>query len=515
MAHRAGSSERPAKPLLAAMLFALPLSAGGSDLSVTAVRFWSLSDVTRIAIETNGPFTFRTDRLSKPDRVFFDLRGAKPAMVDKGQHTIEVNDGRVLQVRVAETKPLVTRVVIDLSEGPEGPMDVVTSQLSVPDRLMVEVRPKNAESAPAPTLSSSGVRNLTQAAEPQQPSTPVSSGVRAALDRAERRPVHTKAKRSSFEPPALSARLAVAPPALPGVDVRQLVPEPPRAVERQPAPPVATDPALDKPLEKAKETPRQARRNSNGDRSLTRQLGLKIRRIVIDPGHGGHDRGTTGVSGLVEKELTLDVAKRVAALVEEAMGSEVILTRDNDRFVDLEDRAAFANAKKADLFLSIHANSSPIRTAAGAETYVLSFTTSKAAMEVAARENAASERSISELKELLQKIALKDKLDESRELAAKIQSALVQVTAAATPPSKSSRKDRGIKRAPFVVLIGAQMPAILTEIGFVTNAKEEAQLKKPEYRQKIAESILHGLQQYAETLGQLEVAQTGRRDGSE
>jgi len=478
MARRAGSTELPATPLWAALLLTLPLYGGSGELSLTAIRFWSLADVTRIAIETDGPFTFRTDRLSRPARVFFDLRGAKSTLSDKGMHVIPVNDPRVRQVRVAEPQPSITRVVIDLADGP---LDIVTSQLSVPDRLMVEVRIKGAEPVAAPLLSSSGSKKMIE------PSRLVARAI---------------------EPPVLAAKpSSTPPPGLPGLDWRHLAPAP--SVASPPAP--REDPAAIK-----SDSPKQARRNSNGDRSLTRVLGLKIRRIVIDPGHGGVDHGTTGPGGLVEKELTLDVARRLAALVEESMGSEAILTRDHDKYVELEDRAAMANHKKADLFVSIHANSSPIRTASGAETYVLSFTTSKAAMEVAARENAASERSISELKELLQKIALKDKLDESRELAAKVQNSLGQLTTASLPPAKGSRRDRGIKRAPFVVLIGAQMPAILTEIGFVSNSKEEAMLKKPDYRQKIAESIMKGLQNYAETLGQMEVAaQTRRGPGSE
>lgn len=472
-------------PLLAALLLSLPLYGGSGELAVTAVRFWSLSDVTRIAIETNGPFTYRTDRLHKPNRVFFDLRGAKAQVADKGLHTIAVNDGRVRQVRVAETQPMVTRVVVDLHDGQ---LDVVTSQLSVPDRLMVEVRTKG-EAPAVPVLSSSGAKKISE----------------------------PKGYLRLMEAPVLAAKpSSVAPPGLPGIDVRHMAPAPGKTVlAKEVAKEVVREPKeVALPLAPP-DGPKQARKNSSGDRSLTRVLGLKIRRIVIDPGHGGMDHGTTGPGGLVEKELTLDVARRLAALVEEQMGSEAILTRDHDKFVELEDRAAMANHKKADLFVSIHANSSPIKTATGAETYVLSFTTSKAAMEVAARENAASERSIGELKDLLQKIALKDKLDESRELAAKVQGSLVQMTTAVTPPAKGARRDRGIKRAPFVVLIGAQMPAILTEIGFVTNAKEEGLLKKPEYRQKIAESLMKGLQQYAESLGQMEVAQTRRRAGTE
>jgi N-acetylmuramoyl-L-alanine amidase len=269
---------------------------------------------------------------------------------------------------------------------------------------------------------------------------------------------------------------------------------------RPPAAPVPEGPA-----------PRVAKKGSTtAERSLTRTLGLKIRRVVLDPGHGGHDHGTTGHSGLIEKELVLDVTRRLGVLLEQNMGCEVIYTRTTDVFLSLEQRAALANQKKADLFLSVHANSSPLRTAAGTETYYLSFTTSKADMEVAARENASSERSISELRDLVSKIALREKADESREFAAKIQSSLAKVSFGA-----QERRNRGVKRAPFVVLVGASMPAVLTEIGFVTNSKEEAQMKKPEFRQRLAEGIFKGIEQYADSLGQMHVAQKAAGGGSE
>jgi N-acetylmuramoyl-L-alanine amidase len=228
---------------------------------------------------------------------------------------------------------------------------------------------------------------------------------------------------------------------------------------------------------------------------MTRVLGLKIRRVVIDPGHGGHDHGTTGPTGLTEKELVLDIAQKLGALLEERMGCEVLYTRTKDEFIALEERTAFANRHRADLFLSIHANSSPLKTATGAETYYLNFTTSRAALDVAARENAASEKSIHELRELLQKIALKDKLDESREFAVRLQAALHQ---ALFPPAKGVRppRDRGVKKAPFVVLIGASMPSVLAEIGFLSNPREELALKRPDHRQKIAEALHNGIAQY-------------------
>jgi N-acetylmuramoyl-L-alanine amidase len=236
---------------------------------------------------------------------------------------------------------------------------------------------------------------------------------------------------------------------------------------------------------------------------MIRVLGLKVGRIVLDPGHGGHDTGTVGPEGLREKDLVLDVSKRLGALITERMGSEVIYTRTDDTFIPLDRRTEIANESKADLFLSVHANSSTLRTAAGVETYYLNFTTSKAALDLAARENAGSEKTIYELQDLLEKIALKDKVEESREFASRIESALYTLSV----KTNTHAKDRGVKKAPFVVLIGAAMPSVLAEIGFISNAHDEGTMKKTEYRQRIAEALYKGLSSYANTLSHFQVAQ--------
>jgi N-acetylmuramoyl-L-alanine amidase len=184
------------------------------------------------------------------------------------------------------------------------------------------------------------------------------------------------------------------------------------------------------------------------------------------------------------------------------LGSDVVYTRSDDTFIALEERTMIANEHKADLFLSIHANSSPYRSAAGVETYVLNFTTSKMAMDLAARENASSPRSLFDLQDLAQKIALRDKADESREFALRLQTAL----SALSTRSNDNAKNRGVKKAPFVVLIGASMPSVLAEIGFLTNASDEALLRKSEHRQKIAEALYKGVAAYAETLSHFTIA---------
>ena len=411
--------------------------------------------MTRVAIEVSSDFTFKYNVLTNPERLFFDIHGARPQMVSKGAHTIAVGDALVQQIRVAETQPDVTRVVFDLTQA----ASVTTSQLSNPSRLVIELRSKDR---PLP---------------PSQPSVTGGKDLTRAVD-AEEFVAKVVAK------PEPAAPEVAAPAKIPALSKPARLPSFPAALPRELPPPPEAKPA------------------KRGDRSLTRALGLKLERVVIDAGHGGNDVGTHGPSGYYEKDLTLDVAQRLGALIEERMGSDVVYTRSDDTYVGLEERTHIANQREADLFLSIHANSSPYRAAAGVETYILNFTTSKTALELAARENATSSRSIHELHKLLEKIALKDKIDESREFAAKLQSSLSVVSKSST----QGAKNRGIKMAPFVVLIGADMPSVLAEIGFLTNSTEESLLRKPEHRQKIAEALYKGIAGYADTLSRVDVA---------
>jgi len=246
----------------------------------------------------------------------------------------------------------------------------------------------------------------------------------------------------------------------------------------------------------------EAAPTSAGERSLTRALGLKIGRIVVDAGHGGHDTGTIGPNGLLEKDLVLDVSLRLGRLLETRLGADVIFTRDDDTFIPLETRTAIANEHQADLFISVHANSSQDPSARGVETYYLNFTSNPDALEVAARENAVSEKSIFELQDLVKKITLKEKIEESRELATDVQQSLYSGLAT----RHTTLRDRGVKKAPFVVLIGANMPSILAEISFVSNPTDAAKLETPEYREKIAESLYKGIAKYAGGLSGVKVA---------
>jgi N-acetylmuramoyl-L-alanine amidase len=235
----------------------------------------------------------------------------------------------------------------------------------------------------------------------------------------------------------------------------------------------------------------------DGHSTLTRALGLKIGRIVIDAGHGGHDTGTIGPTGLMEKDLCLDVALRLGKIIKQRLpGADVVFTRADDSFIPLEERTAIANEAHADLFISIHANSSQDHGARGIETYYLNLKGSPEAMEVAARENAVSNVGVHDLEDLIKKIARNEKIDESREFAEDIQNSL------ATRVQKTAKtvKNRGVRKAPFVVLIGADMPSILTEISFLSNPADEQLLKKPEHRQRVAEGLYQGVASYLQSL---------------
>jgi N-acetylmuramoyl-L-alanine amidase len=235
--------------------------------------------------------------------------------------------------------------------------------------------------------------------------------------------------------------------------------------------------------------------NGAGGFSLSRQLGLSVSRIVIDPGHGGRDPGAGG-NGVKEAELTLDIALRLEKLLQKEPGIEVILTRRTDVYVDLEERTAIANRESADLFLSIHANAARNTAAHGVETYYLSFASSPDAEAVAARENSASTRAMHNLPDIIKSIALNNKLDESRDLAAMVQEAMVTRMRG----SKKDLRNLGVKKAPFVVLIGAGMPSVLAEVSFLTNRPEAQLLKSSGYKQRIAESLHEAVMKYRRAL---------------
>jgi N-acetylmuramoyl-L-alanine amidase len=266
----------------------------------------------------------------------------------------------------------------------------------------------------------------------------------------------------------------------------------------------ATIAAVPVPAPPAAAPPATAAANARGGYSLSRQLGLGVSRVVIDPGHGGHDPGAQ-VRGLNEAELVLDIALRLERLLAKEPGVEVVLTRRTNAYVALEERTAMANRSGADLFLSIHANASSNSAVRGFETYFLNFAPNPEAEALAARENAGSARRMSSLPDIVKSIALNNKIDESRDFASMVQGSMHDTLR----KSDSNSRNLGVKQAPFMVLIGATMPSVLAEVSFLTNRDEATLLRSSAYRQQIAEALFAGIVKYGNSLKKPTILHSG------
>ena len=492
---------------------------------VTSIRHWSTPDYTRVAIDLEQDVKFASQRIDQPDRIFFDLYDTKLASTLVGK-TFDVDDGFLKKIRVAQFKPGKTRVVLEVDDL----SDYDAFLLPNPSRLIIDIHGKQ-------TGKSEVVRNR-KTAESAIPMKSVGdtpddlTATRTSIPGPARVPAPAERELSTAIPADTKPTVKTVKVGKNAVkkiieagddDTGTRKKTVARSVEdlRPEGPPLASDElrgrdtldasaTSDKGRSKSKRRTassaqldiREARPTAAGDRSLIRALGLKIGKIVIDPGHGGHDTGTIGPDGLLEKDLVVDVGRRLGKLLDTRLGAEVVYTRKDDTFIPLETRTAIANQEQADLFVSIHANSSRDPNARGVETYYLNFTSSADALEVAARENAVSEKSIHELGDLVKKIALKEKIEESHEFASNVQEALHSGLAAKSP----GLRNRGVKKAPFIVLIGANMPSILAEISFVSNPGDEAKLQTPEYRQRIAESLYRGIAKYVSGLSGVKMA---------
>jgi N-acetylmuramoyl-L-alanine amidase len=533
----------------------------GKPARVLGIRHWSTPDYTRVAIDLEQGVKYESQRIDNPDRIFFDLFNTKldPKLSGK---TFDVSDGLLKDIRMAQFKAGRTRVVLDLDQVSK----FEASLLSNPPRLIIDIRNTDIRSTDIHSKDDQDDHNqiahdqraaralLKQAASsteitdektpadrpaqdsvdnPEEPAAAakattekpvrrntvvVSNGVKKTIvDADDDQPPAKESAVPAVKDSAAKDKNTVAKLDTPDINPEKRNPEKPdplkldlektKSASTIPGPPAPLDAKTSTAKKKRKAQTadpdvREAQPTASGERSLTRALGLKIGKIVIDPGHGGHDTGTIGPNGLEEKDLVLEVSRRLGTLLQTRLGAEVIFTRRDDTFIPLETRTAIANQEGADLFVSVHANSSHDPDARGVETYYLNFTSSPDALEVAARENAVSEESIHELQDLVKKIALKEKIDESQEFASDVQNSLHSGLAAKNP----GVRDRGVKKAPFIVLIGANMPSILAEISFVSNPGDERRLATSEYRQKIAESLYRGIAKYVSGLSGVKVA---------
>lgn len=410
-----------------------------SRAKLTAIERTVLPNVVRITLALDREVPYREETLIGPARLFFDLRGVEtaPELVDA---VLRYPSEAVRQIRVGRHPNSTVRVVLDL----EGVARHSVYPLYNPFRVVIDC-----------------------------------------------------------EPVVGIAAKTVAPPVAPVITPRPIVPPSPAATAPlvSPRPTTVSEPVIALPARPTTppETPAPAPEtpttNRAGGFSIARQLGLGVSRIVIDPGHGGHDPGAQA-NGLGEADLTLDIALRLEQLLDKEPGLEVVLTRRTNVYVPLEERTAMANREAADLFLSIHANASRNASARGVETYFLSFASTPEAEAVAARENSAHAGEMRNLPDIIKTIALNNKLDESRDLAGMVQEALV------TRLRRSNKNVRnlGVKKAPFVVLIGASMPSVLAEVSFLTNKQELQLLKSAAYKQRIAEALHAAVMRYRRSL---------------
>jgi N-acetylmuramoyl-L-alanine amidase len=469
------------KQRAAAEAAAPPLSSAGADRlsEIGQVRVWNSDNYTRVIIDLGARAKYQAARISGPDRIYFDIEDAQLNSQIAAQPIEIPSDGYLKSVRIAQNRPNVVRVVLEVNKV----KDYSVFELANPDRLVVDVYGKGTESSPA-----------TRATAIPMPPAP------EALSRAAAEKTANSAAAPSFA--ATKSRSAANAAATPpkAIASASTKGENPSATRN-----AAPQSAIRVPVLSAKKAAEAmgpapvAQPTRAGGRSLTRVLGLKIGRIVIDAGHGGHDTGTIGPSGLMEKDLCLDVSLRLGRLIQARLPlAEVVYTREDDSYVALEQRTAIANDARSDLLISIHANSSKDRKVRGIETYYLNFNAEPAAMEVAARENALAQGGVHQLEEMVQKIARNDKIEESRDLAADVQESLARQTNAVS-------RNRGVRQAPFVVLIGANMPSVLTEISFLSNPTDEQWLKKPENRQRIAEGIYRGIETYLKSANSLAI----------
>ncbi len=550
-----GKAGRPDRPDRSAGMASGPLA------EVTGIRHWSTPTYTRVAIDLGDEVKFEAARVPHPDRIYFDLHGARLAAELVGKSFDVTDDGFLRKIRAAQATGDITRVVLDVSDVTEYSAFLLPN----PYRLIIDIHgkkrdggsgsreqpasdvaevpvPVGAGRAASAAANSSGLPAMATTDRGEAAQAPTAGGGKGPLlPQTMPRPNDERASGRSGPQDSVTVQ-RVAPEPRTGVVARATAARPvpntvavkapatatevaavsaaPGRVEATSAPTSKPIVAVSKPVAR---TPVEARahddeavvkverpgslpvpkgvtaapgkaadRTAEGETSLVRALGLKIGRIVIDAGHGGHDSGTLGVDGIEEKDVVLDVALRLGKLLHERLGAEIIYTRSDDTFIPLETRTAIANKAQADLFLSIHANSSQDPTARGVETYYLNFTSDPTALDVAARENAVGGQGVHQLSDLVKKIALKDKIAESREFASDVEGSLY----AGLENGNAGLKNRGVKKAPFVVLIGANMPSILAEISFVTNARDATQLREPEYRQRVAESLYNGVAKY-------------------
>ena len=415
---------------------------GDNNLSyVLPVKYWSSDHYTRVVIMASGPVNYKEVLLEEtkntPRRLYIDFKDSY--IEPQYRAPVPIKDGLLEQIRTGQFSPDTVRVVLDI----ESIGSYKIFSLPDPFRVVIDVRGKGHE-------------DLEQVAIAEIP--------KIEIEQQKNKP--------KLEAPSTSEIVVLKPSKKKAVTVSSSDTNP-SSVATKNDKVTGSDPKTN-PL------------------SLAQQLGLGVKKIVLDPGHGGKDPGAMAFK-LKEKDIVLKVAQTLAPVLEKELGCEVILTRDKDIFVSLEERTAIANTENADLFISLHVNAHPSQKVRGLETYYLNLTTNAEAMRVAALENATSTHQMSDLQDILSDIMKNSKIEESSRLAQQVHNSILDEAAA---KGYADIKNLGVKQAPFYVLIGAQMPAILIELAFITNKDDVQNLNDPAFIRLLTQEIADGIHMY-------------------
>jgi len=470
--------------------------------NVLPVKYWSSNDYTRVVINTSGPVTYREELLekvgNKPRRLFIDFQDS---YIDpRYRSPVPIQDGLLMRIRTGQFSPDTVRVVLDM----ESVSSYKIFSLPDPFRVVVDVRGQTKEQQDLPAQppisrqanqiaeNSIGENNIsTRPVEPGPASTgnsilPVPAD--SSQEKLQNPPVPVVAESNSISDTDKTEVVVLK-------DTKKSAGgEPGSSREGLAASEASTNgsPSAASSTKYSAAAPAVPGRQKK--LSLAQQLGLGVGKIVIDPGHGGKDPGAIAF-GLKEKDIVLVVAKALAKQLETDLNATVILTRDSDTFLPLEERTAIANTSDADLFISLHVNAHPSPQVNGFETYFLNLSTNDEAMRVAARENATSTHQMSDLQDILHDIMQNSKINESSRLAQQVH-ASIGVGLGEAP---FALKDMGIKQAPFYVLIGAEMPAILIELAFISNPENAKLLGNESFIKQLSGKISAGIEHYIQT----------------
>ncbi|MCW5210268.1 N-acetylmuramoyl-L-alanine amidase, partial [Desulfobulbus sp. N3] len=421
-------------------------------VDVLPVQYWSSDNYSRVVIKSSEPVAYHANLLDQqngvPRRLFIDFHQSYIPL--KYRSPVSIEDGLLKRIHTSQLDATTVRVYLDT----ESIADYKVFNLKDPFRVVVDVR---------------GGRGRALRIPKRKVAPQITTDIKPLV-------VQTK-KKEEAEAKVETAANETAAENTPEIKAEKIITPRKRKIV----------PAVAKAKAKAGKSPVVE------NLTLAQQLGLGVRRIVIDPGHGGKDPGAVGF-GLKEKDIVLNVAKKIKKILEEKNGYEVLLTRDGDVSLALEERTAIANTKEADLFLSIHVNAHPEETIRGVETFYLNLATHTEAMRVAALENATSTHNMSEMQDILSELMQNEKINESSQLAEFVQHNMIT----GLKKQKFQVKNLGVKQAPFYVLIGAEMPAILAEISFITNPEEAKLMKNEKYLQTLAKQIVAGVLSYAE-----------------